>query len=120
LNKLQSFTKRISNEAGEYILAGFDKNLNEFFVDRTNSGIVDFNKEFGSRSAAPRISNSEKLNLTLVLDQSSIELFADDGLSVMTALFFPKKPFTDMQLLSDEELEIQTIQSQPLRNTLFH
>lgn len=120
LNRIQSFTVRISNEAGEHILMGFDKNSNEFYIDRANSGIVDFNKEFGSRSTAPRISSSEKLNVTLVLDQSSLELFADEGLSVMTALFFPKRPFSDMQILSDEELEIQAIQAQPLRNTLVH
>ena len=118
LKRMENFTIKISNESGENILAGFDKQSNNFFIDRTNSGIVDFSKEFSSRAVAPRISNSANLTLTLVLDQSSIEMFADDGLSVMTALFFPKKAFTDMQLSSDEELEIRSIKFQPLRTTL--
>ena len=42
---------------------------------------------------APRFTNNEKMNISLLIDVSSVELFADDGLTVMTAIFFPNEPY---------------------------
>lgn len=60
---------------------------NEFTLDRSKAGRVDFNK-FGIPWKAPRFIDSAELKLRIIIDRSSIEFFADDGLTVMTALFF--------------------------------
>lgn len=73
----------------------FDKNdsmkisfkSNEFILDRSNAGRTDF-PNFGRLWKAPRFIKSPELKLRIVVDRSSMEFFADDGLSVMTALFF--------------------------------
>lgn len=43
---------------------------------------------------------TDATNVSLVFDASSVELFADGGLSVMTALFFPTRPYTQLTLQS--------------------
>lgn len=73
----------------------FDKNdsmkisfeANEFVLDRSNAGRTDF-LNFGRLWKAPRFIKSPELKLRIVVDRSSVEFFADDGLTVMTALFF--------------------------------
>jgi fructan beta-fructosidase len=38
-----------------------------------------------------------------------VELFADEGLTVMTSLFFPNKPITKLRIVGDKKLEFQEI-----------
>ena len=59
-----------------------------FVIDRTNAGRHDFNGLYGLVNKAPRLTNSPSMNLRLILDVSSIELFGDNGLTLMTSLFF--------------------------------
>lgn len=78
-------------------LADFNDKLNvifngrEIIVDRGNAGRTDFGSKYGLVWKAPRISNSTDLKLRIILDQSSIEVFADDGLSVLAALYFSEE-----------------------------
>jgi fructan beta-fructosidase len=87
-----------SNPSGETLIVGYDKKTNTYFIDRKNSGKVNFQKDFAGRFTAPRVGNSKNIDLTIVMDNTSIELFADGGLSNLTALFFPNKPLTQMQI----------------------
>jgi fructan beta-fructosidase len=91
------FSFRISNNNGEYIEVGFEKNENRFYIDRTQSGKTDFHKEFAQKSVANRISTANTINLKLLLDRTSVELFADDGLNVMSSIFFPSSTFNTIQ-----------------------
>nr|QIX12413.1 MDL10 [Mayetiola destructor] len=61
-------------------------NGNEFTLDRSNAGKTDF-PNFGRLWKAPRFVKSPELKLRIIIDQSSIEFFADDGLTVMIAFF---------------------------------
>ena len=40
------------------------------------------------------------MNMSLIIDVSSVELFADDGLSVMTEIFFPSKQYNQISIQS--------------------
>jgi fructan beta-fructosidase len=53
---------------------------------------------FPKVSYAPRLTDKETLNIELVVDASSVELFADNGLTVMTSVFFPTETFTKLQI----------------------
>jgi sucrose-6-phosphate hydrolase SacC (GH32 family) len=37
----------------------------------------------------------QRIKLTVILDNSSLELFADGGLTCMTDIFFPEQPFNE-------------------------
>ena len=99
-DKLEDFTFKISNDLGEELLIGYDKDEKQYFIDRTKSGKKDFNNEFAARHVAPRFVAAAKMNITLVIDASSVELFADDGLTVMTSIFFPNKPYDKIHIQS--------------------
>ncbi|HPN59835.1 MAG TPA: glycoside hydrolase family 32 protein, partial [Chitinophagaceae bacterium] len=95
-----AFSLRFSNEAGEELLIGYDDTLNQYYIDRSKSGNTAFHADFPLRTVAPRISLTDTIKLSVVVDQSSVEVFADKGLTAMTALYFPSGSFTKAELIS--------------------
>ena len=110
IKELKDFSLSISNDNGEEVVIGYDKKQNQYFIDRTHSGKNDFHKGFAAKHVAPRLSKSDKINLTLVIDVSSVELFGDNGLSVMTEIFFPSKPYSHINIRSEEGITIQKLE----------
>ncbi len=106
----QDFSIKISNKTGEEILIGFDKKTNHYFIDRTISGNTNFNAAFAAKHTAPRISTSNTINISLIIDAASAELFADDGLTNMTEIFFPSKPYNQIHLQSAENIIITKLE----------
>jgi fructan beta-fructosidase len=91
----------LSNSKGENIKIGYEKITNSFFIDRTNSGKMDFEKAFTGRHYAPRLTKNKLLKMTLYIDVSSVELVADDGETVMTDIFFPTEDFNQIALFAN-------------------
>jgi fructan beta-fructosidase len=108
-DKLESFTIALSNDTGEKVLIGYDKKANNYFIDRSNSGKVDFEKGFAGKHTAPHFSSNQKLDMTLIIDDASVELFADNGLSVMTEIFFPNTNYSNIQMQAPAEYTIQKL-----------
>ena len=50
------------------------------------------------------------MNLSLLFDESSLELFADDGLTVMTEIFFPEKPYSQIHIQANGEVNFKKIE----------
>ena len=115
-SKLEPFTITLFNDVGEKVLIGFDNSTNSYFIDRTNSGKVSFEKGFGRRHTAPRFSPLPNMDLILIIDNASVELFADGGLTTMTQIFFPTTPFTDIKIESSAELKIDSLQFKALKS----
>jgi fructan beta-fructosidase len=88
------FSVSFSNEEGERLVVGYEKASNRYYIDRSLSGRTDFNNEFAKTSFSPRISREKKITMTVVVDESSVEIFADGGLTVMSCVVFPQKPLT--------------------------
>ncbi len=109
-DKIKNFTITLSNGVGQKIVLGYDKGANQYFLDRTGSGKVDFEKGFAKRHVAPRLSNNERLDMTLVIDRSSIELFADNGMSVMTQVFFPDSLLSNIRIQSQDDFKVNSLQ----------
>jgi fructan beta-fructosidase len=109
LDKMNDFALTLSNDAGEQTVIGFDKNANQFFIDRRKSGKTDFEQGFASRSAATRIASGDSTSITLIIDDASVELFADDGLTVMTAIFFPSKVYSTITLEGQGDLIVKEL-----------
>ena len=115
-SKLEAFTITLSNDAGEKILIGYDNTSNSYFLDRTNSGKVSFEKGFAKRHTAPRFSTQPNMDMTLFIDDASIELFADNGMTTMTQIFFPNSPFTNIKIESGAGFKIDTLQFRTLKS----
>jgi fructan beta-fructosidase len=50
------------------------------------------------------------MSLKLVVDVASIELFADNGTTVMTAIFFPDQVLNQLSILSKMPLSIDILE----------
>ncbi|MGZ3755391.1 MAG: glycoside hydrolase family 32 protein [Mucilaginibacter sp.] len=107
--QIKSYTLTLSNDEGDKLLIGYDKQANQYFIDRTKSGLTDFSKEFAGRFTAPRFSLSKTTNLRLVVDAASVELFADEGLTTMTCIYFPRKPYNHLSITSADGWTINRI-----------
>jgi fructan beta-fructosidase len=89
----------LGNEAGEEYRIGFDIGRGRFVSDRRNAGEHGFSDAFATRvHEAPRLVDTETLRLRLLFDVASVELFADNGATVMTEIYFPTTPFQKMSL----------------------
>jgi fructan beta-fructosidase len=93
LTTVADFSITISNDLGERVIVGYNKASNNYYVDRVKSGKSDFEKSFAGRYVVSRLSDKPVMDITLVIDKASIELFADNGLTVLTDIFFPNKTY---------------------------
>jgi fructan beta-fructosidase len=112
------FSIMLANEKGNELVIGYDKGANAYYIDRTKSGKTDFEKDFGKRITAPRLSTDKTISLTLLVDAASAELFADKGISVMTSIFFPDQPLTKLSLQSTAGTSISNLTFTKLRPSI--
>jgi fructan beta-fructosidase len=94
------FSIVLANEQGNELIVGYDKAQNQYYIDRSKSGKIDFEKGFGAKHIAPRLTTGSHIAWTLVADVASVELFADNGLTVMTDIFFPETPMSKLYIKS--------------------
>lgn len=81
---------RICVGDGEETRIGIDTSTERVFVDRTHSGRVDWSPEFPARVSAPlKHALATSIPIEIVVDSSSVEVFAENGETVLTDLIFP-------------------------------
>ena len=110
LEKADDFSLTFQNEKGEELVIGYDNAHNQYFIDRSKSGKVDFDKGFAAKHIAPRFSNNPGMDISMVVDESSIEIFADGGLTTMTEIFFPNAPYNKINLQSAGFIKIKKLE----------
>ncbi len=71
-------------------LVGYDRNHQQLYFDRRNSGLVNFSPDFPARITAPLKVENNRLELDILVDSDSVEVFANGGSVVMTDLVFPR------------------------------
>jgi fructan beta-fructosidase len=111
---VKDFSLRLYNAANEELLIGYDAKAKTFFLDRTRSGKTDFKDNFARKATAPRLATGSTISLSLVLDNSSVELFADNGLTAITSLFFANEPYNKIESSGVKKLEIMKLKPAPV------
>ena len=78
----------------------FDKKYGAVTIDRSRSGIVNFNNQFANSSMYQsfKIGVDNKLDIRMLVDKTSIELFWNNGEGVMTTLFFPQYQYNFIRI----------------------
>lgn len=97
-----NFGIEVFNDHNEKLLVGFDKKQNEFYIDRSQAGDHSFSALFTQKAVAPRLLHNTVLKMRLLVDHSSVELFADDGTVLLTSVFFPGRKLTSMRIYQDK------------------
>ena len=118
MEKTSDFSLSFSNDLGEELLVGYDKKLNQYFIDRSKSGKTTFEKGFAAWHTAPRFTSKSNMNISLLIDVCSVELFADDGLTTMTEIFFPNKPYSRILLQQTGKAVLKKLEYIKLRSIL--
>lgn len=77
----------LTDAEGYQTLIGVNPTVNEVFIDRTRSG-PHFHDGFANRHVAPVNLKSGKVSLRILVDESIIELFINDGAQTITDRFF--------------------------------
>jgi len=110
--KNSGFAFKLTNKQGDTLAFGYNHSDKNFFVDRRKSGKTEFSEKFADRvSIAKRTSLNADLHGTIILDKTSIELFFDNGETVMTEIFFPNTPYDKLSVESkDKEFIIANIE----------
>ena len=103
---------------GSFTEVGYDGSRGELFVDRKHSGITGFSPDFPGRTVAPLPPGDAPLRLTILVDRSTIEVFADGGRIAMTNLVYPREGAHGMEfsLIAGDPKQI-TVDLWSLRST---
>jgi len=118
--QIRQYAITLSNNIGEEITFGYDSKANEYYINRLHSGDASFSKVFAGVFKAPRLATDQQHDLTLIIDEASVELFADQGLTAMTATFFPKTPFTHLEIESEERFKLERFKIWEMKSIWEH
>ncbi|MFA9389592.1 MAG: glycoside hydrolase family 32 protein [Prolixibacteraceae bacterium] len=91
----------LSNSRKEKVVIAFNAVDNTMIIDRSKSGSVAFSDVFYTTHVAPikqgtRVGDirlKSNTQVQMLIDVSSIEVFVNEGETVMTDIFFPSEPF---------------------------
>ena len=93
LGQAEQIGWKIQAGDGNHTLIAYDRRRQELFVDRSHSGQTGFSKDFAGRTAAPLPmptgSIKTSIDLRILVDRSSVEVFAQSGRVAITNLIFP-------------------------------
>ena len=110
INRKRSPTSSLvlANNEGDSITLVVDTEANIVTLDRSLSGIKGFHSEFGNTQQAQLNAKGDEISVTIMADRGSVEVFIDDGLTVMTALVFPKSVYNTLGT-NDDATEIHSV-----------
>lgn len=80
---------KILKAGEEETIIGYNSETRELFLDRTHSGAIEFNKDFGSIERTSINPIDGILKLHIFIDHSIVEIFANDGEVAFSELVFP-------------------------------
>lgn len=92
---------RLSNAAGEEVVVGVAREPLAVFVDRRRSRRTSFHAGYAGRHAGPIAWRDGAITLRILFDRSVVEVFANDGETVVTDRVFPTAPLDRVELIGD-------------------
>jgi fructan beta-fructosidase len=94
------FGIELYNSKDENLLIGYNKVKGEFYINREKSGNSDFSKDFAGIHTAAIVLTGSEVEMHLIIDAASVELFAVNGKIAMTEIFFPTESFSGFRIYS--------------------
>jgi len=86
----KEFGFKVYSGQNQSTVIGYNPNLQFFFVNRMNSGEIDFNPAFPCTTYVRRFPpENGQIQLRIFIDQNSVEVFVNGGKLAMTNLVFP-------------------------------
>lgn len=112
------FNLRVS--ADEQTLVRYDIQKQELTVDRRESGVFDFHEAFASVQTVKLRPVENSIHLHILLDRCSVEVFANDGETVISDVIFPSISSLGLELFAEGgELKITQLDVFQLTPAVF-
>ncbi|MES2796533.1 MAG: glycoside hydrolase family 32 protein [Bacteroidota bacterium] len=92
----KGFSIDLLKNGEEKTVVNYDISTQKLSFDRTKSGIVDFNKKFPSIESMKVELENGIIKLDIFVDNSIVEIFANDGKAVLSDLVFPNSNKTEI------------------------
>lgn len=115
--KDDTYTFTMENAKGNQLFFGIDNKEKYVFIDRKKSGRIDFSETFSDKVSKLALDKSyETINLKLVLDKTSVEIFINGGEKAFTELFFPEAPYQTLSVeSSNKDCKIALLKANELK-----
>jgi len=94
------FGFELYNSKNENILIGYSDQMKRFIINRKNSGMDSFSKDFEGIHISGQMKTESNITMHLIIDVASVELFGQSGKVAMTEIFFPNEPYKDLRVYS--------------------
>jgi fructan beta-fructosidase len=107
----EEFGFRVRVGEGEQTTIGYRVETARLFVDRTESGVVDFESRFAACHEAPLEPTDGQITMHIFVDHSSVEVFGGAGEVAITNLVFPKPGSDGVELYTvGGEVVVQSLE----------
>jgi len=114
----KEFGFKVCKGANEETIIGFDAENQTLFIDRTNSGEAAFHEAFAGKHECYLLPENNKITLHVFVDQSSVELFGNNGKAVITDLIFPNQENKQLELyVKHGEIKLHSLELYSLKST---
>ncbi|MDE5418097.1 glycoside hydrolase family 32 protein [Labilibaculum sp. DW002] len=94
---------KIAKGNDEETIVGYNSETAELYIDRRKSGEHEFSTSFAKIYRGPLQMNDQKIKLHILVDQSTIEVFGNDGETVISCLIFPDPNSRKIELFSNKD-----------------
>ncbi|HZU27906.1 MAG TPA: glycoside hydrolase family 32 protein [Bryobacteraceae bacterium] len=112
-----AFGVKLLASDGSATIVGYNRATARIYMDRSHSGDVAFSPDFATRTEAPLELHGAPLRLEILVDRSSVELFAQDGEVAMTNLVFAPLDADAASFWSEGgRIASQTMQVRPMKS----
>jgi fructan beta-fructosidase len=103
--------------AGEETVIGYDAAAGHVYVDRTRSGDASFSALFAGVQRAPVALRDGRVRLRVLVDRSSVEVFAGGGEATITDQVFPRASSDGVRLFSEGgTATVERLRIRPMRS----
>jgi len=112
----EAFGFKVRVSANQETVIGYLPESSELFVDRTQSGEINFHEQFACRHVVKLEAGNSRLRLHVFVDSSSLEVFADNGRTVITDLIFPDPDANGLEIyVTDGSINLHSFEIYTLR-----
>ena len=99
----------LSNADGERVVISYEASTHILKFDRMHGTFTDISHHFPAVTEAPTFETDGKLSLRIFVDHGSIEVFGENGRSVMTNLTFPESPYSTLTVSGSGKATVDSL-----------
>lgn len=117
----QDLSLKFLNDLDEQLVFRIDPKRNQMALDRRKSGKTEFSENFSDKIHTLPFPFSEKnVDVRIIIDRSSVEIFVDDGKYVMTEQVFPNAPYNSIEISSATKTVITNLKINQIKSIWNH